>query len=248
MKIILAIAKREIDGYFRTVVGWLSLLGFVAVCGLTFALIITDATNPSYYGQAIGINDAIIPAFFGTVSVFLLLLSPALAMRIFSEDIHQQSFELLLSSPITSTQIVLGKFLGALGYLMVMLLATAHCPTILFWLGEPSLLVLSLNYLAITLLTASFISVGMFTSAFTSNQLVSLTLSFGLLLILWFCGTVGDEYSTGMLQFITYLSPLPHIESLGKGLLQTKDIVYFLTFIGFFLFATQQRIEAYRWQ
>ena len=248
MKVILAIAKREMDGYFRTVVGWLSLLGFVSISGFTFALIITDATNPAYYGQAIGINDAVIPAFFGTISVFLLLLSPALAMRIFSEDIRQQSFELLLSSPITSTQIVFGKFMGAMGYLLVMLLATIHCPTILFWLGEPSIVALSLNYLAITLLAASFLSVGMCTSAFTSNQLVSLTLSFGLLLMLWFCGTVGDEYSTGLLQFIHYLSPLPHIESLGKGLLQSKDIIYFLTFIGFFLFTTQQRIEAYRWQ
>jgi ABC-2 type transport system permease protein len=248
MSIVLVIAKREIDAYFKTVVGWLSLLGFVLICGLTFALILTDATNPAYYGQVIGINDAIIPAFFGTISVFLLLLSPALAMRIFSEDIRQKSFELLLSSPISSSQIVLGKFIGSIGYVAVMFIATLHCPAILFWLGDPSLSILFLNYTSVFLLTACFISVGMFTSACTSNQLVSVALSFGFLLILWFCGTLGDQYSNSGAELLAYLSPLPHIESLSQGLLQSKDIIYFLSFTAFFLFATHQRIEAYRWQ
>ena len=248
MNIVFAIAKREINAYFQTVVGWLSLLGFSVISGLAFSLIITDVNDPAYYGQVIDLNETIIPAFFGTLSVFLLLLSPALGMRIFSEDFRQQSFELLLSSPISSAQIVLGKFFGALGYVLVMFLATAHFPAILIWLGSPSISILLINYLAIFLLTGCFLSVGMLTSSCTKNQLVALSLSFGLLLCLWFCGSLGEQYSGGLSEFVHYLSPLSHLEALSQGLIQSKDIIYFVSFITFFLFATTERIEAYRWQ
>lgn len=248
MKLIFAIAKRELDGYFQTIVGWLTLLGFVSVTGLIFGLIITDATDPAYFGQEIDLNEMLIPAFFNTLSVILLLLSPAISMRVFSEDYQQGSFALLLSSPITSTQIVMGKFFGTLGYLGFSFLATLHCVGLLFWLGEPSPSMLLINYLALFLCTASFLAIGIFVSSTTKNQLVSLSLSFTLLISLWFLGSLGDQYSEGFKLFITQLSPLPHIESLSKGLLSLQDISYFLIVIGFFLFLSTHKIDSLRWQ
>ena len=248
MKFILAIAKRELDDYFQTIVGWLTLLGFVGITGLVFGLLITDATDPAYFGQEIDINEMLLPAFFNVLSVILLLLSPAISMRIFSEDYQQGSFPLLLSSPITSGQIVLGKFCGTLGYLAISFLATLHCVALLFWLGEPSTSILILNYLALFLCTASFLAIGLFVSSTTKNQLVSLSLSFTALLSLWFLGSLGDQYSEGLKLFFAQASPLPHLEALSKGLVNLQDLSYFILVTGFFLYLSRQKIESLRWQ
>lgn len=248
MKFILAIAKRELDGYFQTVIGWLTLLGFVGITGLVFGLLITDATDPAYFGQEIDINEMLLPAFFNVLSVILLLLSPAISMRVFSEDYQQGSFPLLLSSPITSTQIVLGKFFGTLGYLGISFLATLHCVALLFWFSTPSISIIILNYLALFLCTASFFSIGLFVSSTTKNQLVSLSLSFSILLSLWFLGSLGDQYSEGLRFFFAEISPLPHLDSLSKGLVTISDISYFLVVSGFFLYLSVQKIESLRWQ
>ena len=113
MRIILTIAQRELQSFFHTTIGWLCLVGFVGLSGFMFALIATAYVDPTYalQGQPIDVNEYLIPDFFGIISVFLLMLAPALSMRSFSEDQQQGSFELLLSSPITSSQIVWGKYL-----------------------------------------------------------------------------------------------------------------------------------------
>ena len=133
MKGIYAIARRELDSYFATPVGWLCLCGFVAITGFFFALMVTDYTlqstqqamNP-YMADQLNVNEYLLPAFFGNWAVILLFLCPAISMRIFSEDYKQRSFELLLSSPVSSTEIVLGKYLGALGFLAVVFFGTTH--------------------------------------------------------------------------------------------------------------------------
>ncbi len=250
MSIIFAIAKRELDNYFHTTVGWLSLLGFVGLSGLTFAWIVSAYGDPmnALSGQAIDINQYLIPDFFGTLAVFLLLLSPALSMRLFSEDFQQNSFELLLSSPITSQQIVLGKFLGALGFVATLLLSTAHCMAILYWLSTPDTVIMLMNYLSTFLMAASFVSLCMLFSAFTRSQLIALALGFTSILALWFLSGIAEMTSGNLKEILSFASVLSHTDNLNKGLFQLKDIVYFISFISFFLFATQQRIEAYRWQ
>lgn len=254
MRSILAIARRELEAYFATPVGWLCLCGFVAVTGFFFALMVAGyayqstqmAMNP--YAEGFDINEYLLPDFFGNTSVILLLLCPALSMRLFAEDRSKRSFELLLSSPLSSMEIVLGKYLGALGFLLVMLASTLHYVAILYWLGSPDAGVLLSSYLALFLLSAAFMAVGMFTSAFTTHQVVALVLSFGLVLGLWVLAWMDAFADQSWVSVITYVSMLSHQSDLAKGLVHVKDLVYFATFIGFFLFATQQRVEAFRWQ
>jgi len=249
----LAIAGRELRAYFVTPMGWLCLTGFVAVTGVFFALMTTEFASQAareqfnpYMPSQINLTDWLIQPFFANTAVILLMLCPALSMRLFAEDRRSGALELLLASPISSTQIVLGKYLGGLGFVATMLATTLPMTGALYWLGTPDTGVILCAYLATFLLAASFMAVGMLTSAFTTSQVVALVLSFGLLLVLWVLswtqgmGDIGDA--------VAAFSMLSHLEKLSKGLLHLKDAVYFLSFIGFFVFATTQRVEAYRWR
>jgi len=255
MKGIYAIARRELDSYFATPVGWLCLCGFIAITGFFFALMVTDYTlqstqqamNP-YMADQLNVNEYLLPAFFGNWAVILLFLCPAISMRIFSEDYKQRSFELLLSSPVSSTEIVLGKYLGAVGFLAVVFFGTSHYVAILFWLGNPDPGVVAASYATMFLLAASFIAVGLLASALTKNQIVAFVSTFVLLLMLWVLSWAQTLSDGTFGTIISSLSMLSHLEQLTKGLLHLKDGAYFLTFIGFFLFATQQRVETLRWQ
>lgn len=254
MKRILAIAGRELEAYFATAIGWLVLGGFILLTGFIFAWITTAYADQSAqaamspYGGGLNVNEHLLPDFFGTTSVILLLLTPALSMRLFSEDLKQRSMELLLSSPLSSLEIVLGKYLGALGFLGVMLLSTAHYMAILWWVSSPDPMIVLANYAGTFLMAAAFISVGLLTSAMTKSQLIALSLSFGTLMMLWFLSGIGSLVTGTAGEVLSYLSVLSHIEELSRGLLHTQDLAYYLTFIGFFLFATLQRVEAMRWQ
>lgn len=255
MKRTLAIARRELSAYFATAIGWLVLCGFVFLTGLIFAIITTEisfqaaeAAMSPYGGGSINVNEHLLPGFFGTTSVILLLISPAISMRLFSEDLKQRSMELLLSAPLSSTEIVLGKYLGAMGFVTIMLLSTVHYMVLLSWLSTPDWTLVGVNYLAIYLMTGSFMAVGMLTSAFTRSQLIALVVSFGILLVLWFMAGVGSLAEGTLGEVLGYVSVLTHTEQLSRGLLHVKDIAYSVTFIVFFLFATHQRVEAMRWQ
>ena len=250
MNATLAIAKRELNAYFDTLIGWLCLLGFSLISGLIFAWIVTAYTDPMAMmsGQAVDINKMLIPDYFGTISILILLLSPALSMRIFAEDIKQKSFELLLSSPISSTEIVVGKFLGACAYCAVLLLSTLPLIIVLVRYGEPDINVLAMNYLSTFLMASSCISLGMMFSAFTRSQLIALALSFISVLSLWFLFGLSQIAKGDAATVLAYISLLSHMEDMGKGVLHIKDLLYFTSFSAFFLFVSLQRLEAYRWQ
>jgi len=255
MTAVLAIAKRELAEFFATPVGWLCLTAFAAISGFFFAMMCTEfsvqattaAYNP-YVAEQINLNDWLVQPFFANTSVVLLMLSPALSMRLFAEDRKQKSLELLLSSPISSAQIVLGKFLGVMAFVTVMLATTLPLTATLYWLGNPDSGILFSCYLSAWLLAASFLSVGLLTSAMTENQIVALVTGFGLLLILWVLSWANAIAGPGFGDVLAGVSMLSHIDQLLKGLFHLKDGVYFITFVAFFLFATTQRVEAYRWR
>ncbi len=253
MKKVLAIAGRELRAYFSTPVGWLCLTGFVGVTGIFFALMTTefaaqatrDQFNP-YAPSQLNLTDWLIQPFFANTAVILLMICPALSMSLFAEDRRSGALELLLAAPVSSTQIVLGKYLGSLGFVTAMLATTLPMTGVLYWLGTPDTGVILCAYLATFLLAASFMAVGMLTSACTTSQVVALVLSFGLLLTLWVLSWTAGLGDLG--EAVAAISMLSHLEQLSKGLLHVEDAVYFLSFIGFFVFATTQRVEAYRWR
>jgi ABC-2 type transport system permease protein len=252
---IYAIARRELEAYFATPVGWLCLFGFVGLTGLFFALMVSEysyqstqaAMSPNMMAD-LSLSEYLIAPFFANTAVILLLLCPALSMRLFAEDRKQRSLELLLASPLSTTEIVFGKYLGALGFVAVLLFGTLHYVVLLYWLTDPDAGVIGASYAATFLLAASFMAVGMLTSAFTESQVVALVTSFGLLLSLWVLSWVEGFAGESVGGVLTYVSVLSHLEEMAKGLVHLEDVVYYLSFIGFFVFATHQRVDAYRWQ
>jgi ABC-2 type transport system permease protein len=186
---------------------------------------------------------------FDNMGVIALLLSPALTMRLFAEDRKNRSIELLLTSPISSFQIVLGKYLGAMGFAAVLAASTLHFPLLLSAYGDPDPYVVLANYAGFLLLLGTFFAVGMLASSLTDNQLVALVVAFGVNLLLWVVGWSVQSVDSGALKtFVEALAMTNHTQALGKGLLHVKDLAYFVTFIGFCLFATTQRVEALRWR
>ena len=250
MNAIWAITKRELQSFFKTPIGWLCLLGFSIMNGVIFSWIVTAYSDPSAVrsGHVADINQQVLPDYFGTLSVILFLLSPVLSMRSFAEDRKQQSFTLLLCSPISSFAIVLGKFLGLAVFSLILLTTTLPCSILLIRYGELNIDILAANYMANFLLLISCCSLGMAISACTKNQLIAGTLSFLSVTLLWFCSGIASLFSDSLSDIIRYVSLLEHIGMMSKGLLQVKDFVYFLGFTLFFLFACTLRVERYRWQ
>jgi ABC-2 type transport system permease protein len=255
MNAIWAIARRETGAYFSNPIGWICLCAFVVISGFFFFAMLLAYSEASAqaafspYGDQMNVDEWIVQPLFGNLGVIALLMSPALTMRLFAEDRRQRVMELLLTSPISSTEIVLGKFLGAMGFGLVLCASTLHYAAILYWLGEPDTGVFVCNYVAFLLLLGTFFAVGLFASSLTENQIVALVVAFGFNLIVWVLGWVATGAGDGVVKSVVEgISMLNHVEQLGKGLLHVRDIVYFVTFIGFFLFATTQRVEALRWR
>ena len=143
----------------------------------------------------------------------------------------------------------MGKYLGGMGFVAVMLLATLHYPAMLYWLGEPDTGVVLCSYLSMFLLVGAFMAIGLLTSAFTENQVVALVTSFVLLLLFWVASWADSASSSSTWsEVLSYLSMISHMEQMGKGLIHLKDIVYYLSFISVALFAAHQRVEGFRWR
>lgn len=256
MTALLAIARREIGAFFSTPIGWIVLCAFLFLTGISFVIGLigySQATAQMVFDPSgadrINVNEYIVAPLFDFTCVVALFLTPALTMRLLAEDRRTRAIELLLTSPISSIQIVLGKFLGALGFAAVITLALSHYAAILFTLGTPDAGIVAFNYLSLFLLLAAFMAVGLFASSLTENQIVALTIGFGANLMLWVMGWAGSLAGEGAFKTVMdSMSMLNHVGELGKGVLRVEDIVYFVSFIGFFLFATVQRVEALRWR
>jgi ABC-2 type transport system permease protein len=253
MRNVFFIARREMEATFASPIGWLALCAFLVITGFFFASMVgffalqTTEVGMSPY-QDIDLSEYLVAPFFSNTGVILLMLCPALSMRLFAEDRRQRSLELLLTSPVRTSEIVLGKYLGGLGFVVVMLLATAHYPLILWWLGDPDLGVVLSSYLALFLMVGAFMSVGLLTSAFTESQMVALVISFVLLLLFWVASWADSSTAGTMGKVLSYVSMLSHMDQLGKGLIHVQDLVYYASFIAVALFATHQRVEAFRWR
>jgi len=253
MRNILAIAQRELRHYFTTPTGWLALCAFLVVTGFFFVLEVRwfalesmdTAYNP--YREPLDLGAHLLAPFYGEISLIMLMICPALSMRLFAEDRRQRSFELLLTSPVSTTEIVLGKYLGGMSFAGLMVLATGHYALLLIWVGAPDLGVLAGAYLNMLLLTGAFMAVGLLTSAMTENQVVALVLALVGLLLFWALAAVGMMGSGPWTEALSAASLFTHAEPLGRGVLRLQDLAYYGSFIGFFLFATHQRVESMRW-
>ena len=253
MKAILAIAKRETGAYFSGPIGWICLIGFAGLSGLFFSLALagyaSQAAEMGGMNQQDNVTNDLLRGFLGNLTIVLLLMVPALSMGLIAADRKERSIELLLTSPVPSWQIVLGKYMGGMAFALVAVASTAYAPAVLYWMGDPDRGVFLAVYGAFTLFIAVFMAVGLFASSLTENQLIALVLGFCLNLGLWIIGWGAQIAGEGKLkQAFDQAALLSHFENLSSGVAHASDAVYFLSFIGFLLFATTQRVEALRWR
>jgi ABC-2 type transport system permease protein len=248
---VFTLAARELRSLFLSPLAW-AILAVVQGLSAYFFLLYVDlflqlqprlAAMPS----GPGLTNIVVAPLFSTAATILLLVVPLLTMRLISEERRAQTLSLLFSAPLSMTEIVLGKFFGLLGFLLLMLALIGLMPLSLLTGGGLDLGLWAAGLLGLALLLTSFCSIGLYISSLTQQPAVAAVGTFGLLLLLWIinlAGTTGDKGS-GLLQ---YLSMLSHYEALLKGLFSSTDIIYYVLIIITFLVLSIRRLDAQRLQ
>ena len=251
----LAVFKKEMRLYFASPVAFVVFIIFLIISGYFFysilrffSLISMQASmNP---GLAAGLNvtDGILRPLFANMSVILLFMMPMLTMRLFAEERKQGTLELLLTYPLRDGEVLLGKFLAATALVALLLFATGIYPVLLSFWSEPELYPILTGYLGLLLLAMTFISLGLLFSSLTENQIVAAALAFGALLLFWIIGWASQLVEGDWALLFRQLSLMEHLSSFARGVLETKDVLYYLGLTSFFLFATLKSLEVRRWK
>jgi ABC-2 type transport system permease protein len=194
------------------------------------------------------VNNEMIRPLLQNASVLMLFLLPMVTMRTYAEEKRTGTIELLLTSPLTDVQIILGKFVGAVGLYLGLLLVTVVYIAMLFFLGSPEWRPLLSGYLGLLLLGSCFIAVGLFISSTTRNQMVAGAGTFVISLMFWIVSWFGDSAGPTLGPILNYLSITQHFDDFGKGVIDTSHIVYYLSFITFGLFLTLKSVDSERWR
>lgn len=252
-----AVVRKEWQHYFGSPIAWVALAIWTFQFGRWFNLALDyflEASMRGAQGQFgapnLSLNEYVISPVLQNTAVVLLFIAPMITMRLFAEERRQGTMELLMTSPITNAQLVLGKFLAAAGLYAVMIL-TGMLNFASLWhyaSAPPEWQPLLTGGLALLLMGSCFLSVGIFVSTLTRNQIVAGFISFTLFLGLWTLGWAEDPAGGAVSQIVAYLGVTSHMDDLLKGVLDLKDVVYYLSFIGFGLFLAQQSIESQRWR
>ena len=255
MSNILAIAHKELKSYFSSPIAYIVIGFFAFVYGYFYWVMLTYFVRASLQmgqmggPQSMNINEQLIRPLLSNVTVVVLFVMPMITMRTYAEEKRSGTIELLLTSPLTDTQIILGKFLGALALYAVMLAVTLIHIGILFVYGSPEWKPLVTAYLGLFLLGASFISLGLFISSLTKNQIVAGMVTFAVFLMFWVISWAGSVSSGGWVTDLTsYLSIIDHFDDFAKGVIDTKHLVYYISFICFGLYLTARSVDTERWR
>ena len=249
-----AVFKREFRAYFTSPMAYAVIVIFLLIAGYLFysgmsyyAIISIEAMrNPRMAG--LNVADMVLNPLFSNMSVVMLLMLPTLTMRLFAEEKKSGTFELLFTYPMRDVEVLLGKYGAALAVFAIMLALTGVYQIILVSMGKIATGVVVSGYLGLLLLGASFLALGVLVSAMTENQIVAAVISFGCLLLLWLVGWSSSLIQTDLGKVLAHLSLIEHFSNFARGLIDTVDLVYYASFIFFFLFLTLRTLESKRWR
>jgi ABC-2 type transport system permease protein len=251
---VLAIAGKELRSYFASPMGYILIGLFALLFGAFFRVYLTGFAERSQQmamgggGGSINVNEWMIRGVLHNVAIIILFIMPMVTMRTYAEEKRSGTMELLLTSPITDLQIILGKFLGAMGLFVAMLLVTAIDIAILFRIGNPEWKPVLAGYLGLLLLGGCFLAVGLLISSLTKNQIVAGVMTFAVFLLLWIINWFADSVGPTGRTIVSFLSITEHLDDFTKGIIDTKHIVYYLSFITFGLFLTAKSVDSERWR
>jgi ABC-2 type transport system permease protein len=250
----LTIARKELNSYFRSPIAYVVMALFAFIAGYFFYVSVVyflrRGMESAMMGQSfpMDLNEYIVRPLLSNVSVICLFLIPMITMRLFAEEKRTGTIELLLTSPIRDMNIILGKWLGAMALYASMLFISALSMSLLFVYGKPDWKPIVVGYLGLLLQGGALLAIGTFVSNCTKNQIVAGVAGFAICLMLWILDWLSSFGTSWVERLLSYLSVLQHFDSFAKGVLDTKDIVYYASVIFVGLFLTARSMEALRWR
>ena len=254
MSNILAIAQKELKSYFAspiayTVIGFFAIMfGWFFVNLLYYFERMSMQSGMTGQGGTMNVNEMLIAPLFLNVSVILLFTLPLVTMRTYSEEKRSGTIELLLTSPLTDFQIVMGKFLGGFVLYAAMLGITLPHVALLFLYGNPEWQPVVTGYLGLLLMGGCFLALGLFVSSLTKNQIVAGMVTFAVFLLLWVINWIASFTGPTTQSVLNYLSITDHFDDFTKGILDTKHLVYYFSVMSFGLFLTARSVDTERWK
>jgi ABC-2 type transport system permease protein len=254
MKNILVICSKELRSYFVSPIAYLLLTMFALIFGFFFwnslGYFVMVGMQSQMRGQDItmNLNEEIVRPLLSNVGVIGLFFIPLISMRLFAEEKRTGTIELLTTSPIRDAEVIVGKWLAALVLYACLLLVTAVNFLFLFKYGNPDWKPLVIGYLGLLLQAGSLLAIGTFISSVTKNQIIAGAVTFGVGILLWVLPWVSSYETATWAKVLSYIGVVTHYESFGKGVLDSKDAIYYVTMIFLGLFLTSRSLESLRWR
>jgi len=259
MSNVLAMFQKEMRTYFTSPIAYAVMVVFLVVSGYFFYGILSSfidfamraAFQAQYYRMPmpkLNVNEMAIRPLFQNLSVILIFMLPMITMRLFSEEKKSGTIELLYTSPITKVQTILGKYMAALALYVIMIILTMVHQVFFFAYGNPELGPVITAYLGVLLLGGAFLSIGLLISSLTENQIIAAVVGFGVFLLLWAIGWLSNFVGPTLGKILSYLSIFEHFDDFAKGVIDTKDLVFYLSFTFFGLYLTYRSLESSRWR
>jgi len=235
MKKVIPIFRREMAAYFFSPVAYIVISVFLLITGWIFTSEIFLA------------NDSSLRSVFNFIPFVFLFFVPAVTMRLLSEERKSGTIELLFTMPISDLEIVLGKYLAGLGLLVTALLFTLPYAFTVIILGEPDIGMLVTGYIGLVLMGASYIAIGVFASTVSGNQVVSFIIAFLIIFALWLINKFLMLIPPFLVPFLQYLSIDYHFENISRGVIDSRDVIYYLSVIVFMLSLAKLSLESRKW-
>lgn len=254
MRNVLAVVGREMRSYFASPIAYVVLTVFVFLSGVFFQMYLSRvylyALQVQQFGggQPIDMPGLVSQTFLNVLGLVLLFILPMTTMGLFSEEKKRGTMELLLTLPLTDFQVVLGKFLAAVSFYLVMLLTTLVPMSTIFFFSDPAWGPIATGYLGLVLYGLALLSIGLFISSLTENQIIAGVISFGVIFLLWLLDLVAQNSGTTTGAVLNYLSILAHLDDFMGGVLVTSHVIFYLSLTALGLFLTYRAVDALRWK
>ena len=253
MSNVLAIAQKELKAYFASPIAYVIIGLFAVVFGFFYYIGVAYFVQQSAQmglqgGPTQNVNEQVIRPMFLNASVILLFVLPMITMRTYSEEKRSGTIELLLTSPLTDVQIIMGKFLGAMALYAAMLAVTLIHIGVMFALGDPEWKPVATSYLGLLLMGGTFIAIGLLISSLTKNQIIAVMGTFAIVLLGWIINWASTLAGPTGREILDYAGITNHLEDFTRGIIDTKHVVYYVSLITFALFLTARSVDSERWR
>ena len=250
----ITIWRKELQSYFRSPIAYGVMAFFALIAGYFFYVsvvyFVRMSVQSSMMGQSqpMSVNESVVRPLLGNLSVIGLFLIPMITMRLFAEEKRSGTIELLVTSPVKDLAIIMGKWLAALTLYAAMLAVSLLSMLTLFFYGKPDVRPMVAGYLGLLLLGGSLLAIGTFVSTCTKNQIVAGVAGFGVCLMLWVLDWLSSFQDSVVGKVVSYISVLQHFDSFSKGVIDSRDVIYYLSAIFIGLFLTARSLESLRWR